>query len=61
MMNEDQEHEQEVRETKGTLLDLLIGEGPLVALVGASSRRPWVWPSRNAAAGAPDPAPAQCP
>lgn len=35
MMNEDQEHEQEVRETKGTLLDLLIGEGRLVALIGA--------------------------
>ena len=35
MMNEDQEHEQEVRETKGTLLDLIIGEGPLVALIGA--------------------------
>jgi hypothetical protein len=35
MVNEDQLHEQEVRETKGTLLDLLIAEGPLVALAGA--------------------------
>jgi hypothetical protein len=35
-MNEEQEHEQEIRETKGSLLDLLlIGEGPLLAVVGA--------------------------